>query len=419
MAELTTSEYIDLIYRLTRVFNTTLDLQEVLNRVIDEVIGHMQAERGFVMLRGEGGELRFASARAIERGTIESPSFQISRTIVNQVADTGVAQVTTDAMSDASMMQYESVVMQGLRSILCVPLKTSAGVIGVIYVDNRWRTGVFTRHELRTLEIIADYAAVAIENARLHEIQLAQAQLERELQLAHELQQSLMPRQTPQIPGWRFASWWRPARDVSGDFFDFIALDERHLGVVVADVSDKGMAAALFMVLGRSAVRGSVARDRHPAESITQVNRLLHADSERSMFITMVYAQIDTATGQVIWVNAGHNPPFKFAATGGDLTPLMPTGVLLGIQPDGHWAEDTTRLAPGDTLVLYTDGITEAFSPTGEMFGDERLMAVLSAHRNQPAEQIVDAIKQALASFMSSNLATDDITVVVIQREAQ
>ncbi|NIO68862.1 MAG: GAF domain-containing protein, partial [Anaerolineae bacterium] len=228
------SDRLALLYRLSQTFNSSLDLDEVLNRVMDEVIAATRAERGFVMLREADGRLIFRVARGMDRETIDDPQFQISRSVVERVAREGQPILTSDAQRDARFSMRQSVQSLGLRSILCVPLKIKEEVSGVVYVDNRLKIGIFTQADLELLSAIASSAAIAIENARLYQVAVEKGRMERELQVAREVQASLLPRETPQVPGWEFVARWQPAREVAGDYYDFIPLDGEQLGLVIA-----------------------------------------------------------------------------------------------------------------------------------------------------------------------------------------
>ena len=293
---------------MAQAFNSSLDLDQVLGRVMDEVIAAVHAERGFVMLHEAGGQLVFRVARGIDQRTIEDPSFQISRGVLAQVAAEGRPVLTSDAQHDDRFSMRQSIVSLGLRSILCVPLVVRDQVTGVIYVDNRLHAGIFTPADLELLTAIASSAAIAIENARLYQAAVETGRLERELQMARELQAGLIPHETPHAAGWEFVARWQPARQVAGDFYDFIPAAGDHIGIVVADVADKGMAAAIFMALTRSTVRASLAGAPSPAEGIARANRLICADAAGGMFVTLFYAELDPLTGLLTYVNAGHDP---------------------------------------------------------------------------------------------------------------
>ena len=409
------SDRLALLCRLSQAFNSSLDLDEVLDRVMDEVIAVMHAERGFVMLREPDGRLIFRAARGMDRETIDHPQFQVSRSVVERVAREGQPIHTSDAQADDRFSMRQSVQSLGLRSILCVPLRTKEVVTGVVYVDNRLQAGIFTPGDLELLTAIASSAAIAIENARLYQVAVEKGRMERELQMARQVQTSLLPRDTPQVPGWEFAARWQPAREVAGDYYDFIPLDGGQLGLVIADVSDKGMPAALFMALTRSIVRASVGRAPSPAEGIAHANRLICADSSGGMFVTLFYAQLDPATREFTYVNAGHNPPLLYHSEQDQLTELARTGMVLGVLEDAPFEQRTLHLSPGDLVVLYTDGVTDATDVHLHGFGMDRLQRVILEHRDAPAAGLVVALEGAIGDFAASAAPFDDIAVVVMR----
>ncbi|MBI3763785.1 MAG: SpoIIE family protein phosphatase [Chloroflexi bacterium] len=410
------AERLALLYRVSQAFNSSLDLDEVLNRVMDEVIAATRAERGFLMLPDAGGALGFRAARGMDQRTIEAPEFQISRGLVDRVAREGQPVLTSDAQSDDSLKSRASVMLLGLRSVLCVPLQIKGMVLGVVYVDSRIRAGIFKQADLELLTAIASSAAVAIENARLYQVAVDKGRLERELQLARDMQASLLPRETPTIAGWEFAGHWRPAREVAGDFYDFIPLGGGQWSLVIADVSDKGMAAALFMALSRSIVRASVTNNVWPVDGISHANRLIFADSANGMFVTMFYAQIDSESGEVIYVNGGHNPPLWYRAATGELTGLERTGMALGVFEAAPYKQHSAQLSAGDLILMYTDGVTDAIDAHGDRFGDERLRRFVLDHHDASAADLVTALAQAIHEFTGEAMPFDDVTLVAVRR---
>ncbi len=424
------------LYRIGRAFSSTLDLDRVLDIVMDEVLLAVHAERGFVVLREEDGQLVFRAARGLDQQTIDDPAFQVSRSVVERVMNEGAPQWTSDAQNDDWLRARTSVVILGLRSILCVPLQAQGRSLGVIYVDNRLQAGLFSAEDLELLTAIATTAAAAIENARLYKVAVQAGRMERELQVAREVQTSFLPRYTPQVTGWEFAAVWQPAREVAGDFYDFIPIRPAprvepplgsaapagppqaaapRLGIVIADVSDKGMPAALFMVLSRSTVRASVAQGLPPREGITQANRLICADADSGMFVSLFYGQLDPASGELTYVNAGHNPPLLLrgeicAAPDEGLCPLAEafteltrTGMVLGIEETAPYDEARVCLGSGDLLVLYTDGLTEMIDAQEQEFGLERLKRLILDHRAAPAAELASVLTQAVTTWAGSS----------------
>lgn len=404
-----------LLYRVSQTFNSSLNLDEVLDRVIDEVIAAVRAERGFLMLLEASGKLRFRVARGLDQSSIEQPEFEVSRSVVEHVAARGQPLLTSNAQDDASLKMHRSVMILGLRSILCVPLQLKGVLLGVIYVDNRLQSGIFQAADLDLLTAIAANAATAIENARLYQVAVEQGRLERELQMARDLQISLLPRETPQLEGWDFAAYWQPARQVSGDFYDFI-ITSSGLGIVIADVSDKGMPAALFMALSRTILRASLIQPDSPAGGITQANRLICADSTNAMFVTLFYAQVLAGSGELIYVNAGHNPPYLYRVSDNCPELLPRTNMVLGLDDTLQLDQRRVSLDVGDTLVMYTDGLTDALNARGEEFGAERLQRVCAENRHNSPAQIVAALRTAIFDFVGETPLADDCTLVVAKR---
>lgn len=413
-------ERLALLYQLSQTFNSSLDLDEVLNRVMDEVIVATRAERGFLMLHDEQGEPTFRAARGMDQHTIQDPMFQISLSVVEGVAHQGQPVLTGDAQVDPRFSMRQSVRLLGLRSILCVPLRIKERILGTIYVDNRIQAGIFSPADLDLLSAIASSAAIAIENARLYKVAVEKGRLERELQMARQVQLSLLPPEIPEATGWEFTARWLPARQVAGDYYDFILGQNGQLGMVVADVSDKGMPAALFMALSRSIVRASMDPALSPAESIQRANRLICQDSTSGMFITLFYALLDPQVGQVAYVNAGHNPALFFQRGKrpgqGAMSRLGRTGMALGVEIDTPYEHRSLALNPGDFLVLYTDGVTDALDSQGQSFGMERLESLVLAHREETAQQIGDALENAIQSFTGGAPGFDDITLLIVRR---
>lgn len=414
-----TGDRLALLYHLSQTFNSSLDLDEVLNRVIDEVIVATRAERGFVMLYDEQGQLGFRVARGMDQHTIQDPMFQLSLSTVEGVARQGQAVLTSDAQLDPRFNMRQSVRLLGLRSILCVPLEVKGRVLGTIYVDSRVQAEIFAPADLDLLSAIASSAAIAIENARLYQVAVEKGRLESEMQMARQVQASLLPTHTPDLPGWEFVARWLPARQVAGDYYDFIPAPDGQMGMLVADVSDKGMPAALFMTLTRSVMRASLEGAVPPAEGVRRANHLICADSPSAMFVTLFFALLDPAAQQITYVNAGHNPPLFYQREAGStrcaLSYLSRTGMALGVE-EGPYEQRRLALAPGDFLVLYTDGVTDALSPEGDDFGLGRLEQIALEHCGEPAAQIAAVLEQALQAHTGGAPQFDDITFLVARR---
>ena len=316
--------------------------------------------------------------------------------------------------------------------LLANPLSVKGEVLGVMLVEEpdplpvEGFDGGRSNRRMREkrLEIttgISQQAALAIQNDRLQREMVERERLEREMQLAREIQVTFLPHQSPEIEGWEVNVRWRTAREVGGDFYDFFELPDNRLGLVIADVADKGMPAALFMTLIRTLVRASVQEDSSPAEVLAHVNDVLVPDAQGGMFVTLVYAVLSVDTGELTYANAGHNPPLLLRARYGEIERLERGGMALGVLESSRVEARTVKLEPGDILILYTDGITETFSPGGEMYGEARLRQVAQSAAQPPAGSIsalsiLEAIDHSVEEFLGQGAPADDLTLVVIRR---
>ncbi len=406
-----------LLYNLSQQLNSSLDLDEVLNKLMDEVITALHAERGFIMLRGVDEALEFRVARGMDQTDIEDPEFQISRSVVDKTAASGQPILTSDAQLDERFNMRQSIMAKGLRAILCVPIKIKEQQIGIIYVDNRLRAGIFTTDDLDLLNSISASAAIAIENARLYKLAIEKSRMETEMQLARNVQVSLLPRQIPSLPGWKFGAHWQPARQVGGDYYDFIDHPNGRLGLVIADVTDKGMPAALFMASAKNILRASILACDSIAEGITRANALIEHESNEQMFISLVYACLDPADGVLTYVNAGHNPPLHFHAGQGTFSILNRSGMWLGVDAAATYSDESEKIENGDLIILYTDGVSEAENPGGESFGEEGLKSVIMMHPGESPKDLCKLVIGAVQDFTGTSELSDDITLLIVERE--
>lgn len=409
------SDRLELLYRISQTINSSLDLNTVLNALIDESIKATRAERGFLMLFDSRNELTFRTARGMDQRTIEESDFKISRGIVERVAKEGKPLLTSNAQMDERLDKRASVKLYGLRSVLCVPILLKEQVLGVVYVDNRYQKGIFSQADLELLESIASSAGIAIENARLYQVAVDKGRMERELQVAREVQSGLIPPKVPILRGWEFAACWKPAHEVSGDFYDFVTLPQGRTGLVVADVSDKGMPAAIFMALSRSIIRAVVGRNADPAADVTQVNHLIWQDAAEEMFITFFYAQLDPDKQELTYVNAGHNPPLFIKGNGKPMEELTRTGMAAGVEGDVVYEQDVISFEKGDCLLIYTDGIIDTAGENGS-FGLDRLKEVFNKYHGYAAVELVDAIEKDVCDFSADVVPVDDVTMLVIKK---
>ena len=301
-------------------------------------------------------------------------------------------------------------------SLLCVPLKTETRLFGAILLEGD-ATRPFSAGDLKILYSVAAQVAPAMEIVRLHEVAIQNARMEQELQTARKVQASLLPLRMPSVPGWEFAAYWQPALEVAGDYYDIIQEKKDQLGLVIADVTDKGMPASLFMVFARSALRSTAERSFSPARWIRRANRLISSESSEGFFVTLFYARLKPESGELTYVNAGHNPPLFYRAGVHQVGLLTRTGMALGVDEDAAYEQRSLQLSPGDLILFYTDGITEAFGLDGTQFGAKRLEEIVLRCQHLPAAELIRALENALAEFTGGATPSDDVTLMVVKRD--
>ncbi len=320
-------------------------------------------------------------------------------------------------------VQNEADMVNAERLLMAVPLSIKNDMFGVMLVEEAERGRRFRARRIEIINGIAQQAALAIQNDLLQQEMVVRERLETEVQLARQIQQTFIPQTLPSYDGWQLAARWRTARQVGGDFYDVIELSNGKLGLFIADVADKGMPAALFMALTRTLIRAAVVETHSPAEALRRVNDQLLPDTQQGMFVTAVYGVLDVERGDFTFVNAGHNPPFWLKKNGDPSTgpgqrieKLTRTAVALGVMEQPSMKERTISLAQGDTLLLYTDGLTEAFSPDGDLFGDSRLMDALQAMKTDTADEVLVLVEHRLNEFIEHIPLGDDLTMLAVRR---
>jgi len=331
----------------------------------------------------------------------------VTRTLQPGAAPSSWLEVQAEEWNEANVMGAE-------RLLIAVPLTIKSDIFGVMLIEEDDNARRFRARRIEIINGIAQQAALAIQNDLLQQEMVVRERLETEVQLARQIQQTFIPSVLPDHPNWQLAARWRTARQVGGDFYDVIELPNNRLGIFIADVADKGMPAALFMALTRTLVRAAVLETNSPAEALRRVNNSLLPDTQQGMFVTAIYGELDIVEGTFTYVNAGHNPPFWARANGG-LEKLSRTGIALGVTDEPNISERVISLGRGDTLLLYTDGLTEAFSPDGDLFGEVRLMDVMSSLQAGSAEEVIRAVEDCLNEFVDTLPLSDDLTMIAIR----
>lgn len=410
----------DLLALISKVGITLLasaTLNETLEQIVSLVFEAVPADRCLIMMRDAANEdLRVAVARLRDRAG-DVGEIRVSRNVLDEVVMRGKSVLTSDAQHDPRFASG-TVVLQGVRSVLAVPLGVADKVFGIIYADSPIAEGRFTEDHLKVLTTLASVAAIRVENTRLVEARLERERLERELALASEIQQRFQPTAPPQVNGYELQGISFPCYEIGGDYYDFIEREDGRLVIALGDVSGKGTAAALLMSSLHAAVHAQAGSHDTLVSTISAVNRYLADNIPANRFVTLFYAELDPESGALSFLNAGHNPPLIVHAAG-TVEQLASGGLPLGIKPDADYREGRTQLQHGDVLVIYSDGVTEAMSPSGEEFGATRLYEVVSRNIESSAAGIRDRIESSLTKFSQGTSAADDITLVIVKRQAE
>ncbi|MDI3288938.1 GAF domain-containing SpoIIE family protein phosphatase [Polyangium sp. 15x6] len=432
------------LFEVGKAITSSLDLKTVLNQCMDSVIELTKAERGYLVLADHQGNLVVQVARNLDQDTIRSMEFAYSSSVVEEVLRNERSVLTSNAQTDERFALQRSVAMFRLTSIMAAPLRIRGKVIGVLYVDNRAFTGQFSQAKLDLLEAFAGQAAIAIHNAKLFgqtdealkqrlleleglykELAVAReraenglAAVEREMQIGRVLQSEFLPRELPSLPGWQIASRFMPARKLSGDFYDVFQLASGELAVAIADVCDKGVGAALFMSLVRGLLRAFAQRATNPNEAltaITQTNDYLAENHGRTaMFTTLFFGLLDPESGELSYINCGHDAPIILGATGEERR-LESTGPALGAIRDVEFETGRVILLPGDSLVAFTDGVSDALDPSESPFSEEAFLSILRGGAPSVTAMLGDVVA-ALRNHIGSAAQFDDITLLALRR---
>lgn len=361
-------------------------------------------------------------ARFIEQ-VLKSESFPVGEGIVGRVAATGRGELIVNASADPRIVKHEDPALT-VRSVIAAPIMVRARLIGVLCVCNAADGLPFTEADYSLVEALAEQAGLAVHNADFLNLQVAQRRLDLDLTMASEVQHMLLPRVMPRVPGLDLDARYLAAQKVSGDLYDVFQIGDGRLGVAVADVAGKGISASLLMSIGRTLLRQIAPRHAWPSRALSELNRALAGDIRQGMYITMTYAVVDAATGELIIARAGHEPPLwsrREPATGAYVSEYLDVeGMPLGlVEPDFFEeviADRHLKFEPGETLVLYTDGLTEAPNRHEQEFGPARLADALRAGHAGTAREINDGILAAVRQFTGEQGLRDDYTLLTVKR---
>ena len=326
-----------------------------------------------------------------------------------------------DAWASLNCQAYEALLEQGASLsgdwVLGYPLLLQNQVFGVLMVREVTASPAFWERRLEIIHGIAQQTSLAIQNDISRQEMVQTERIEREMQLARQIQETFLPDVLPEFKHWELDVRWETAREIGGDFYDIFKMENNRIGLVIADVADKGLPAALYMTVSRTLIRASAANNRSPRKVLEEVNELLVNDSTDSMFITAIYCILSLDTGEMRYANAGHNLPLLYRRKTGQVEQLPKGGMALGIQKELNLVDHSITIRPGDALVLFTDGVTDLLSPEGEFLGEHRLVEMIQAHGKERIQDMLEALDDAFIEFRRGLSPADDITLLAIRRE--
>jgi sigma-B regulation protein RsbU (phosphoserine phosphatase) len=400
----------EVLLEVWKALSEPLDLEEVIEsilRALKQVVIYDAA--AIYLVNRKSLALEMVSEVGYPAGSDDAFNLQVGQGIVGWVAKTGDALIVPDVRRDARYVAARP----DTRSEIAAPLVLKGRTIGVFNLESNMDDAYHEGH-LELLRAFASQAAVAIERARLTNELLERRRLEKELAIAREIQLSFLPKSAPAPPGFDIAGTSLPHDEVGGDYYDFIPVTDTRLGLAIADVSGKGIPAALIMAGFRMSLLAEIRNEFAIRAVMRKVNSLLYESTDRDKFVTAFYSVLDYKNRVLTFSNAGHNPPVLLRG-GGAVEYLTEGGVALGVLPDAHYDDRPVVLYPGDVLVMYTDGVSEAESPTGEQFGRTRLERVVERLSSRSAQEIVDGVVESVLEWTAARGQNDDLTLMVVK----
>jgi phosphoserine phosphatase RsbU/P len=420
-------QHLNLLLQVAQTLYRSPKLEKVLTALVDSALSVTGAERGMLFLRGADGELRLRLARAQEEITLDPLPDDYSKGVVQRVAESGREEMVLEEAATGRATNETVTIQGGVRGVVAVPLQklpvsdargeSIAGALpeqlGVLYLDSRARATSLTGLDRQVLQTLAVEGATVIENARLLRLARDQERVQHELALARNIQQGLLPRDLPTGHYFEVHAFTVPSSGVGGDYYDAIALPENRFGFVVADVSGKGLPAAILSANLQGAFAAVAAGDLKLPEVFSLVNEFLRERSGEAMYATMFYGVISPG-GDFNYVNAGHTYPLVVHGDG-TVGPLETSNFPVGLFPAVSFEAGSTHLEPGDLVLLFSDGLTEAQNFTGELFGDSRLSSIAGKCAKLPAAEVSEKVLKSVRAFVGPAPPSDDLTLVVLR----
>lgn len=408
------ADRLELLVGVHQALGESIELQPLLELILERAFDHLQPEEGVIFLRqGENDYLRAAYRSAAEGDS----QYVYSTTLISEVAEKGLAALVLDMGTDERFAGAASIQAAGIRSLVAAPLMDAEGPLGMIALSSRFQSRNFEESDMELLAALASVASLRIRNVALAEEAAERKRMEQELEMARDIQTSVLPASLPEVSGYELCGANTPSRGVSGDYYKaFVRHEGEELALMIADVCGKGMAAALLTASLEALSAGPIEDGQSIEEICGNVCRRLYERTPPTKFATVFLSILDLASGSLKYINAGHNPVMLVRADGA-VELLESQSVPVGVIPDADFSEEQTPLAPGDLVLMYTDGITEATDPEDNMYGEERLMELVLEHRSEPLDELAQRIDVEVTSFAQGVPFADDRTLVLLRRK--
>ncbi|UCE41686.1 MAG: SpoIIE family protein phosphatase [Candidatus Aminicenantes bacterium] len=392
-----------------------MPLNELLDHVMDLIGENLPMDRGILMLKEGNPAQLIPKVIRINNKRLMDQRILVSQSIVNMVMNKHSSVLISDVQADPRFKSRDSIVKMNIHSAVCVPLWNNKEIIGIIYSDRISLLKPFSDEDMKLLTLLANLAAVKIENSRQIEVERERDKMEKELSLAAQIQKDFLPKETPECKGFDITGYMIPCYQVGGDYYDYIPIGSDRLGITIADVSGKGVSASLLMASLRASLHSEVHIHYDIEKMTVKLNDFIHRSSSINSFITFFFCELNMKSGELKFVNAGHNPPIVMDKKG-KISRLESSGLCLGMFPNVEYTAQSITLNQGDTTLLFTDGITESRNKDNMEFEEEKLVKLLKKNSKLLAHELIGAIQKEVETFTADTEQMDDQTVVVIKK---
>jgi len=409
-------EELSALNEIATAITSTQTLEQIVDLIVRKCVKHIKVEQGAVMLLDEKDLSKPFHTMIRKQDSLSNIlPYRMDAQLTGWMLKNKNPLIVNDLASDP---RFKFMVDKNfpIRSLLSVPMMVKGKMIGLLTVFNKKAETGFSSGDQRLLGIISAQSAQVVENARLYQEEQALIRLQEEMRLAYEIQIELLPKSQPVLTGYQIAGKSIPSKDVGGDYFDFIPSGENRIAFCLGDISGKGIPAALLMSNLQATLRGQTLQGRDCKDCVSFANEILFRNTAPNKFATLFYGIIDCSKNELSYCNGGHNNPFYFSRDN-KLTFLEKGGLIVGIMPSVPYEEETIPFLPGDMLVIFSDGITEAMNNTEEEFGEQRLIDFILQNRNATPEKLIDLIIKDVQQFSGKQTQMDDITLVIIKRD--